>query len=85
MIISGIQYMRPDGRPSSFTTEIPDDLRDQWENIQGRGLRLASELLMDGMVSVTLEDDERDHDIEIVDNRPGKPVEAAIAIIARFK
>jgi len=85
MVISGIQYMRPSGRPSSFQVEVPDELRHQWDKICKSNIRLASEMLMDGTISVTLEDDEHDHAIELVPNEPGKPVAAVVKLISEFK
>lgn len=84
MLISGIQYMRPDGRKSPFTTEVSDDLRDKWGEVRRSGLRLASEHLITNDVSVTLENDEGDFDIEVTPNAPGKPVAAVEAILRRF-
>lgn len=87
MIISGVHYRQPNGRKVPFTTEIPDRLREQWDAITEAGLTLAAEVLSTGEISATLEHlgFGEDFDIELAENAPGKPVEAVVAMIERFK
>jgi hypothetical protein len=65
-----VQYMRPDGRAVLMHTDIRDAFEAPYHAIRMRGWRLTAEHLIDGAVSLTVEDDEQDFPCEIVANGP---------------
>jgi len=76
MNVDFIQYMRPDGRQKpTQCLDIKDDLRPNYELMQQAGLNFAAEVLMSGMVSLTIEDRVREEDVQIlvVPNGPAVP------------
>lgn len=84
MQIEGIQYLRPDGKQRPFTTEIPDELREQWEAIVAAGCRLEAEELTTGEVSLTITTrDGNDFLIEVTENGPAV-AEALRGMIEEF-
>ena len=64
------QYMRPDGHAVLMHTDIRDSFEAPYRAIRMRGWRLAAEHLIDGAVSLAVEDDEQDFACEIVANGP---------------
>ena len=81
--IAFTQYMRPDGRPVPVRIDRPDDIAAKAHSIIARGYRFECEQLMDGDISLTITDDEADHDIEVVPNGPEVPA-AIDRMIERF-
>ena len=77
------QYMRPDGRRVEISIERPEEICKKAEAIINAGYCFEIEVLTTGLVSMTISDDEADHDMEIVDNGPGVPV-AVDRMINRF-
>ena len=77
------QYMRPDGRRVEVSIERPEEICKKAEAIINAGYCFEIEVLTTGLVSMTISDDEADHDMEIVDNGPGVPV-AVDRMINRF-
>ena len=70
------QYMMPNGRQVAMKTPIRIAFEVPYRVITMRGWRLAAEMLSDGAVSLSVEDDEQDFANEIVANGP--EVQAAI-------
>ena len=62
--------MRPNGRRVNQSVEIPDTSRSDYEMILSRGWNLAAEVLMSGMVSITVESEEQDEAMRVVPNGP---------------
>ncbi len=58
MRIDLIQYIRPSGRPSSVHTEVSDDLKGAYEEIQRAGWRLEAEVLLTGEVALSVHNPE---------------------------
>ena len=73
MIVTVLQYMRPNGHIVPMTTEIHPAYEVPYHGICQRGWRLAAECLIGGTVSLTVEDDEQDFAGEIVPNGPEVP------------
>lgn len=70
MEIEVIQYLLPDGRKNKSTTNISDEYKEQYDDMMLHGYNLAAEILRTGEVSITIENNEDDVDIEIVRNGP---------------
>lgn len=81
MIAEITQFYLPDGRNRSHKTELPDDCAVGYEAMKRLGCRLTAEVLMTGMVSVTIEHEEGDYDINVVKNGP--EVQEALAHMLR--
>lgn len=81
--ITFTQYLRPFGRPTPVTITRPDDISRKAVEIRERGFRFECEELWTGEVSLTISNDDGDHDIELVDNGPGVPA-AVDRLISRF-
>ncbi len=85
MIIEVVHYHRPNGEARPDFTQIDETLAGQYNQLTDAGLRVTSEVLMSGEVSLTLEHPGLgDYDIEIVDNVPGAPVAAVERMVSRF-
>ena len=78
-----IQYLLPNGRRTETGIERPEDIYDKAQEIIKAGYRFEAEVLTNGMVSLAISDDEKDHDIELVSNGPDVPL-AADRMINRF-
>ena len=89
MTIGIVQYHLPHGKQTEeFIDDMPDDLGPILARIKAVGLRLAGEILGNGVVSFTLESQEHeaDFDIELAQNGPGEHGTAASLekLIRRF-
>jgi len=78
------QFMRPDGRNVKQHLEVDAETFLKCESIRSEGYRFECEILMDGGVSMTITDDEQDHEIELVRNIPGAFLEGFVAMTSRF-
>ena len=68
------QYLRPNGRKVQVFFECRDPaVAEKAQQILAAGLRLECEELMNGMVSLTVSDDEDDLAHQFVMNGPGVP------------
>ena len=76
------QYMMPDGRRVEQSTELPASCNADYYRMCYAGYNLAAEMLSTGQVSLTIENSEKDLDIEIVANGPGVQ-EAYVKMLAR--
>ena len=65
-----IQFMRPNGRQVKQYTELPIEYKDTYNEMIEKGCRFETEVLMNGLVSITISDGEEDIWIEIVANGP---------------
>ena len=83
MSIAFTQYLRPDGRKRSVTTERPEPIEALARRIVDAGYAFECEELMTGDVSLTITNDEGDADIELVANGPDVPA-AVDRLIERF-
>ncbi|HEY1980720.1 MAG TPA: hypothetical protein VGH13_11585 [Xanthobacteraceae bacterium] len=78
------QYLMPNGRRSPVTIDRPDDIAAKAQAIIERGYRFECEMLSDySTVSLTIADDDDDHEIEVVPNGPEVPT-AIDRMIERF-
>ncbi len=84
MIVSMLQYIPPNGRKKWVDCEVPDDLSEKYKELTQEGCNIAIEILMTGELSITVEDDIHDFDIEVVPNAPPHGQVALEAMIARF-
>ncbi len=78
------QYLRPDGRKIRVYVDRPRDIYNKAMEIIDMGYRFETEVLTTGHVSLTIADDEADHDIELTNNEPEAPNEAFDRLIIRF-
>jgi hypothetical protein len=85
MKIEVIQFMLPDGRQVIREIEIPEELDTQYMAMKECGCRLTCEMLSDFDVSVAIEHEEGDYDIEVVTNYPGLPMTTVSQMLRRFK
>lgn len=73
--ISFTQYLMPDGRKDTVRIDRPDDIAAKAAIIQNAGYGLACEMLSDyRTISLTVENDDGDFDIETCANGPDVPV-----------
>ena len=70
MLVNVTQYLRPNGERRLEQAEISDCFQALYEDMQDYGYRLAAEILTTGHISLTIENNEEDVDIEIVANGP---------------
>lgn len=83
MEIPFIQYLRPNGSKREIFIERPDKIYKKAMAIIDAGYRFEIEVLTTDLVSMTISNDEADHDMEIVRNGPYVPV-AVDRMISRF-
>jgi hypothetical protein len=81
--ITFTQFLRPFGRPTPVSINRPDDISSKAVEIRERGFRFECEELWTGEVSLTISNDDGDHDIEVVPNGPDVPA-AVDRMISRF-
>ena len=77
------QYLRPHGRPVPVFIDRPDEIAAKADAIRARGFQFECEELTTGDVSLTISNDDGDHDIEVVPNGPDVP-DAVDRLITRF-
>lgn len=77
------QYLRPNGRRTAVSIDMPNEIARQAAAIIAAGYRFECEELTTGQVSLTIADDDMDYAIEVVMNGPGVP-EAVARLIGRF-
>lgn len=78
------QYMMPNGRRQAVHIDRPDEISVRAEKIIERGYRFEVEMLSDFQtISLTIANDEDDHEIEICQNGPEVP-DAIDRMIVRF-
>jgi hypothetical protein len=78
------QFLLPDGRQKEVFIERPDEIAAMAGKIVAAGYRFTVELLTTGHVSMAIEDDEQDHDIELVPNAPGVVGQGFDRLVTRF-
>ena len=78
-----IQYLRPAGRQKEMLINRPPSIVAKAEEIWAAGYRLEAEVLMSGLVSLTISDGEEDMAIELVANGPEVP-KAVDRMISEF-
>lgn len=66
-----IQYFRPNGKPKPATIDRPREVFRKAVAIIEAGYRLEAEVLIGGLVSLTVGNDEGDYAAEIHFNGPG--------------
>ena len=70
-MIQFTQYLRPDGRKTQVTTDPKDpEIQRMADEVIDAGGRFEIEILLNGMVSMTVAHDEEDIAIEICVNGP---------------
>jgi hypothetical protein len=77
------QFMRPTGRPVEVSIDRPAPVVALAEHLIQRGYGFECEHLTTGEVSLTIVDEDGDHDIEVVSNGPDVPL-AIDRMIERF-
>lgn len=82
-LIPFTQYLRPNGRAIEVTINRPKEIYDKAIDIIKAGYHFEAEVLTTGQVSLTISDNDGDHDIEVVDNGPEVPL-AVDRMINRF-
>ena len=81
--INFTQYLMPDGRKDTVRIDRPDEIAAKAAIIANAGYGLACEMLSDyRTISLTVENDEGDFDIETCANGPAVPA-AVDALIIR--
>ena len=79
-----IQYLRPNGRQEEMViTGRPPVTVAKAQEIWAAGYRLEAEVLVSGLVSLTISDGEEDVAVELIDNGPAVP-EAVDRMIGEF-
>ena len=79
-----IQYLRPDGRQvEMFIQDMAPGIVAKAEEIWAAGYRLEAEVLMSGLVSLTISDGEEDVAVELIANGPEVP-KAVDRMISEF-
>lgn len=83
--ITFTQYVRPHGNRRALTMEVPHDVADKADQLRERHLVLECEVLTTGEVSLTITDQEQEHDVDIrvVPNGPAVP-DAVYDLVRRF-
>ena len=84
MVVTVIQYMRPNGRTVETSTELPDTMRPFYETMLRRGWHFSAEVLTTGHISLTIEDRVKELDVagRIVVNGPA--VQCALEELLRL-
>lgn len=77
------QYLRPNGRKTAVSIERPKDIYDKAMDIIKAGYRFEIEVLTNGLIHMTIADNDGDQDSEIVNNGPEVPM-AVDRMINRF-
>lgn len=84
MKVEAVQFLRPDGEQKIVYAEVADDLADNYATMRETcKCRITIELNPGDVVSICIEHEEGDFDIELVPNGPGVQV-ATDRIIRRF-
>lgn len=78
-----VQFLRPSGHKSEVSTELPIELKQQYDLMMSSGCRFETELLSTGLVSTTIADAEQDHFHKITPNGP-QVKDAVIAMLKDF-
>mgnify|MGYP000255661942 CR=1 FL=1 len=78
------QFMRPNGRPVQQHLEVDEQTAYDCGVIRMNGYRFECEELINGLVSLTITDDECDHAIEMCNNAPGQVLEAFKTMTSKF-
>jgi hypothetical protein len=78
------QYLMPNGRKTLVTIDRPDEIAAKAQAIMNHGYRFECEMLSDySTVSLTIANDDDDHEIEVCPNGPEVP-KRIDAMILRF-
>ena len=81
-----IQYMRPNGRKVMKTTKLPMDSLAAYQDMRKHGCNFGAEVLMSGMVSMTIEDPKNEMDVDIEVIAKGKYIQKSmVAMLNRGK
>jgi hypothetical protein len=78
-----VQYLRPHGERRVTMIDRPQNICSVADKIITSGLRFEVEVLMTGMISLTITSDFADEAIEVVSNGPGV-AEAVDKLITEF-
>lgn len=78
------QFMRPNGRPVAQRLEVDGATLARCLLIKESGYWFECEVLMDGTVSITITDDDKDHDIELIQNVPDAFLDGFRRMVGRF-
>ena len=70
MQVDVMQYLKPDGRQTPATVELPDAHKKAYQRMIDSGCRFEAEVLTTGEVSMTVSDGEEDIDINVSENGP---------------
>jgi hypothetical protein len=68
------QYVRPDGERKPVTIDRPEHIALAADKIRRHGFRFEIEELLDGEISMTISDSERDYHIRVCANGPAVPL-----------
>jgi hypothetical protein len=85
MIVKMTQFLRPNGRQVAVTCEgVDNNLQKNYDEIVARKMRVTCEELRTGKVSLALEHEQGDFDMELCDNAPDVPKQALERLLGRF-
>lgn len=65
------QFLRPRGRQTLAHTDLPVECEANYQAMTAAGYRLEAEVLINGVVSVTVSSKDADIDMELHENGPG--------------
>ena len=74
MTIPFTQFLMPDGRQRLGSIARPKAIADKAAAVIALGGRFTAEVLPTGQISLALEYDDTDYDLELTDNGPNVPV-----------
>jgi len=66
-----MQFLLPGGRQRPMTVPLPESVYEAYEEMVSSGCRFEAEILGNGIVSVTISNDEADLDLQLSGNGPG--------------
>ena len=83
MECEAIQYMRPSGERVKQVFSLPDEYEPQYKSMMAAGCHFAAEVLIGGMISITIENDILDVDGELISPDPDKVLPAHTKLLER--
>ena len=78
------QYCLPNGKAKEVEIEVPASVGANALLIKEMGYWFEVEIITDGSVSMTITDDDADHDIEVCENKPFAPYSGFCRMVDRF-
>ena len=82
ILVDVTEYIRPNGRRMQQIAEVDDVYKPNYDLLCSHGLNLSAELLRNGIVSLTIESDDDDLNIELCSVRPDEIKKALEKLLA---